>query len=149
MDASGVSSRRPAAPGRLAHTAVSCILPVKDMARMRRLYEQSLGLEPSGEKPDGKFIYQVGATEIALFRRPEGTRGTQSALRFRVADIAAAVCAIEARRRLRRLRPAGPRDGRARRRARRRQGGLLQRPRRKHPVPARGHRLKANAAWPR
>ena len=31
--------------GPLAATTVSCILPVKDMARARRLFEQSLGLE--------------------------------------------------------------------------------------------------------
>ncbi len=53
------------------------------MARARRFYEQSLGLEPSGEKPDGKFVYQFGATHTALS--------------FRVADIAAAVRALEAR----------------------------------------------------
>ena len=146
MHAPSVSSRRPAAASPLADTTVSCILPVEDMARARRFYEQSLGREPSGEQPDGKFIYQVGATEIALFPRPEGRRATHTAPSFRVAEIAAAVRDRGARRRLRRLRRAGPEDGRARLRARRREGGLVQRPRRQHPVPARGHRLKPNAA---
>ncbi len=90
-------SRGPVLAGPLSGTTVSCILPVKDMARARRFYEQSLGLEPSGEKPDGKFVYQIGATEIALFPRPEGTRATHTALSFRVADIVAAVRALEAR----------------------------------------------------
>jgi catechol 2,3-dioxygenase-like lactoylglutathione lyase family enzyme len=98
MPTQSVSSGHPAAAASpLAATSVSCILPVKDMARARRFYEQSLGLEPSGEKPDGKFVYQVGATEIALFPRPEGTRATHTALSFRVADIGAAVRALEAR----------------------------------------------------
>ena len=81
----------------LAGTTVSCILPVKDMARARRFYEQSLGLVPEGAKPDGKFVYRVGATEIALFPRAEGTKATHTALSFRVADIAAAVRALEQR----------------------------------------------------
>jgi catechol 2,3-dioxygenase-like lactoylglutathione lyase family enzyme len=85
----------PASP--LSGTTVSCILPVKDMARARRVYEQSLGLAPAGAKPDGKFVYQVGATEIALFPRPEGTKATHTALSFRVADIVAAVRALEQR----------------------------------------------------
>ena len=86
-----------AAMAPLAGTTVSCILPAKDMARARRFYRQSLGLAPAGEKPDGKFVYRVGATEIALFPRPEGTRATHTALSFRVADIAAAVRALEVR----------------------------------------------------
>ena len=35
---------------------VTAILPVKDMARARRFYENQLGLEPRGLRPDGKFI---------------------------------------------------------------------------------------------
>ena len=75
----------------LARTTVTCILPVKDMARARRFYEQSLGLVPAGAKPDGKFVYRLGATEIALFPREEGTKATHTALSFRVDDIAGAV----------------------------------------------------------
>jgi catechol 2,3-dioxygenase-like lactoylglutathione lyase family enzyme len=98
MLAPASSTARPAAAaGALDPIAVSCILPVKDMARARRFYEQSLGLVPAGAKPDGKFVYRVGATEIALFPRPEGTRATHTALSFRVADIAAAVNALEGR----------------------------------------------------
>jgi catechol 2,3-dioxygenase-like lactoylglutathione lyase family enzyme len=84
-------------PGPLAASSVSCILPVKDMARARRFYEQSLGLVAAGAKVDGKFVYRLGATEIALFPRPEGTLATHTALSFRVADIAAAVRALERR----------------------------------------------------
>ena len=83
--------------GPLAATTVSCILPVKDMARARRFYEQSLGLVPAGARPDGKFVYQIGATEIALFPRAEGTQATHTALSFRVDDIVAAVRGLEQR----------------------------------------------------
>lgn len=75
---------------------VSCILPVKDMARARQFYEQQLGLEAQGAKPDGKFVYRCGGTEIALFPRAEGTRATHTALSFQVADIMAAVAALGA-----------------------------------------------------
>ncbi|MGZ5250162.1 MAG: VOC family protein [Caldimonas sp.] len=76
---------------------VTCILPVKDMQRARRFYEDGLGLAAVGEKPDGKFVYRLGATEIALFPRAEGTKATHTALSFRVADIGAAIRRLESR----------------------------------------------------
>ena len=98
MPATEAPRASPAAhAGPLAATTVSCILPVKDMARARRFYEGALGLFPEGAKPDGKFVYRVGATEIALFPRAEGTKATHTALSFRVDDIAAAVRALEQR----------------------------------------------------
>jgi catechol 2,3-dioxygenase-like lactoylglutathione lyase family enzyme len=81
----------------LAQAQVSCMLPVKDLARARRFYEDSLGLEPLGAKPDGKFIYRCGGTELALFPKPEGTKAEHTALSFRVADIGRAVAALHAR----------------------------------------------------
>jgi len=81
----------------LARTTVSCILPVKDMARARRFYEQSLGFERGVDKADGKVVYAVAGTEIALFPRAEGTQATHTAISFRVADIAAAVRDLAAR----------------------------------------------------
>jgi catechol 2,3-dioxygenase-like lactoylglutathione lyase family enzyme len=81
----------------LSGTSVTCMLPVKDMARARRFYEAGLGLSPGGFKPDGKFVYRLGGTEIALFPKAEGTRAEHTALSFRVDDIQAAVRALEAR----------------------------------------------------
>jgi len=89
------SSVRPA--GAFPGLDVTCILPVKDMQRARRFYEAGLGLEPLGEKPDGKFVYRCGGTEIALFPRAEGTRATHTAVSFRVGDIAAAIGQLKAR----------------------------------------------------
>ncbi len=73
------------------------MLPVKDLARARRFYETQLGLAPVGLKPDGKFIYRSGNTELALFPRPGGTKAEHTALSFRVADIRAAIRELEAR----------------------------------------------------
>lgn len=78
-------------------TQVTCMLPVKDMARARRFYDTSLGLQPVGGKPDGKFVYRCGDTEIALFPKPEGTKAQHTALSFRVDNIADAIARLGAR----------------------------------------------------
>ena len=52
----------------LSQSQVTCMLPVKDLSRARRFYEERLGLEPHGLRPDGKFIYRVGAPRWRCFR---------------------------------------------------------------------------------
>lgn len=79
----------------LADAAVTTMLPVIDMARARRFYEDSLGLVPGGFRPDGKFVYQVAGSTLALFPKPEGTKAEHTAISFRVADIAAAIAALK------------------------------------------------------
>jgi len=81
----------------LAKTQVTCMLPVKDLARARRFYEECLRLEPFGAKPDGKFVYRCGGTEIALFPKPEGTKAEHTALSFAVSDIAAEIAELKGR----------------------------------------------------
>jgi catechol 2,3-dioxygenase-like lactoylglutathione lyase family enzyme len=75
----------------LSDSSVTTMLPVMDMARARAFYESSLGLRPGGLKPDGKFVYQVGGSTLALFPKPEGTHADHTALSFQVADIAASI----------------------------------------------------------
>ena len=81
----------------LQSAQVTCMLPVKDMARARRFYEEALGLLPLGAKPDGKFVYRSGGTELALFPKPEGTKAEHTAVSFRVHDIAAEIADLESR----------------------------------------------------
>ena len=81
----------------LSQSQVTCMLPVKDLQRARRFYEQSLQLEPVGAKPDGKFVYRCNSTEIALFPKPEGTKAEHTALSFQVTDIGAAINELKAR----------------------------------------------------
>ena len=76
---------------------VTCMLPVKDLARARRFYEEQLGLVPQGQRPDGKFTYRVHGTLLALFPKPEGTKAEHTALSFRVPRIDSAVAALKAR----------------------------------------------------
>jgi catechol 2,3-dioxygenase-like lactoylglutathione lyase family enzyme len=73
------------------------MLPVKDLQRARDFYERALGLEAIGAKPDGKFVYRCGGTELALFPKPEGTKAEHTALSFQVDDIGAAVGELERR----------------------------------------------------
>jgi catechol 2,3-dioxygenase-like lactoylglutathione lyase family enzyme len=81
----------------LSGTQVTCMLPVKDLARARRFYEEKLQLEAVGAKPDGKFVYRCGGTEVALFPKPEGTKAEHTALSFCVADIRSEIAQLKSR----------------------------------------------------
>ncbi len=73
------------------------MLPVKDLARARAFYEGGLGLQAGALKPDGKFVYRCGGTELALFPKADGTKAEHTAVSFRVDDIDAAVSELKAR----------------------------------------------------
>jgi catechol 2,3-dioxygenase-like lactoylglutathione lyase family enzyme len=79
----------------LSDASVTTMLPVKDRDRARAFYEGSLGLQPGGFKPDGKFVYRVGGSTLALFPKPEGTKADHTAISFRVDDIAASIEALK------------------------------------------------------
>lgn len=81
----------------IASTQVTCMLPVKDLERARRFYEQQLGLVAGALKADGKFVYRCGGTELALFPKPSGTKADHTAISFKVADIGKAVAELERR----------------------------------------------------
>lgn len=79
----------------LSDSSVTTMLPVRDMDRARAFYEGSLGLAPGGLKPDGKFVYLVGGSTLALFPKPEGTKADHTAISFRVQDIAASIAQLK------------------------------------------------------
>lgn len=81
----------------LGNAAMTTILPARDLARARAFYETTLGLEPIGPQPDGKFTFRVGNGELALFPKPEGTRAEHTAVSFRVEDIVATIRELERR----------------------------------------------------
>jgi catechol 2,3-dioxygenase-like lactoylglutathione lyase family enzyme len=81
----------------IADSEVTCMLPVKDMQRARAFYEGGLGLKAEGLRPDGKFVYRVGGTVLALFPKPEGTKAEHTAVSFQVARIEDAVAELKAR----------------------------------------------------
>jgi len=71
------------------------MLPVVDMTRAREFYEGRLGLIPGGFRPDGKFVYRVGGSVLALFPMTEGTKAEHTAISFQVADIMATIAALQ------------------------------------------------------
>jgi predicted enzyme related to lactoylglutathione lyase len=79
----------------LSTASVTTMLPVKDLARARTFYEACLGLEPGGLRPDGKFVYALGGSTLALFPKPEGTKADHTAISFQVDDIAASIDALK------------------------------------------------------
>lgn len=80
----------------LSNATVTAMLPVVDMSRARAFYEGKLGLQPAGPKPDGKVLYHVGGSDIALFPRDRATKAEHTALSFEVRDMASAVRELEA-----------------------------------------------------
>ena len=81
----------------LSQSQITCILPVKDLARARRFYEENLALEPRGLQPDGRFIYRCGGAEVALLPKRGGTKAEHTALSFKVDSINAAISTLKAR----------------------------------------------------
>ena len=81
----------------LTDAPVTTMLPVVDLARARAFYEHGLGLRPEGLKPDGKFVYRVGGTTLALFPKPGGTRADHTAVSFRVDDIGRTIAELKQR----------------------------------------------------
>jgi len=76
----------------LGKTRMTTMLPVVDVARARAFYEEKLGLESAGVRPDGKILYRLeGGGLLALFPRSEPTRAEHTAVSFEVPDVAAAV----------------------------------------------------------
>ena len=80
----------------LSNASVTTMLPVIDMARARGFYEGRLGLVPGGAKADGKFVYKVGGSVLALFPKPEGTHADHTAISFQVDDIVASIARMKA-----------------------------------------------------
>jgi hypothetical protein len=68
-----------------------------ELSRARHVSEERLGLAPEGLRPDGKFIYRCGGTEVALFPKPEGTKAEHTALSFKVDSISGAIATLKAR----------------------------------------------------
>ena len=81
----------------LSQSAVTTMLPVMDLARARAFYEECLGLQPGELRPDGKFVYRVGGSALALFPRPGGTKAEHTAISFQVSDIAASIRELKGR----------------------------------------------------
>ncbi|HJV95631.1 MAG TPA: VOC family protein [Albitalea sp.] len=72
----------------LTNSHITTILPVVQMDRARRFYEDKLGLVPEGEHADGSFTLRSGdGGTVALIPRPERKAAEYTSLSFEVDDI--------------------------------------------------------------
>ena len=81
----------------LRGTQVTTILPVVDVQRARRFYEDQLGLGPGRAGSMGDVLFEVGGAHVALSPRAEPTTAKHTALSFEVEDVAREVRDLEGR----------------------------------------------------
>jgi catechol 2,3-dioxygenase-like lactoylglutathione lyase family enzyme len=67
------------------------MLPVTDVARARRFYEEQLGLRPKTTLPSGEILYETGGSTLEIYPRAEPLRADHTPVSFEVEDIEAEV----------------------------------------------------------
>src|SRR6266545_6302955 len=80
----------------LSAAPIRAYIPVSDVARARKFYEQTIGLRPKQEYSGG-VIYECGGAEVFLY--PTSNAGTSKASQayWQVADVEAEVAELKAR----------------------------------------------------
>lgn len=81
----------------LARSRMTTILPVVDVARARRFYEDKLGLSAARTLPDGGVSYAGASGEIMLSPRKEPANNPYTAVSFEVDDVGREVRDLEGR----------------------------------------------------
>jgi catechol 2,3-dioxygenase-like lactoylglutathione lyase family enzyme len=81
----------------LASSKAISMLPVVEMSRARKFYEEALGLPRPVVQPNGTAQYEAGGTRFALYPRQTPTRADHTALSFEVKDLAAEMKQLRAR----------------------------------------------------
>ena len=85
-------------PAMLTNSHITTILPVVQMDRARRFYEEKLGLVPEGEHADGSFWMRGGdGGTVALILRPDRKQSEYTALSFEVDNIDTEIKELERR----------------------------------------------------
>jgi catechol 2,3-dioxygenase-like lactoylglutathione lyase family enzyme len=74
----------------LTGSKATAMLPVVDMKRARKFYEETLKLKAGGpprQAPEGEAHYDAGGTDIALYPRQTPTKADHTALTFEVQNL--------------------------------------------------------------
>ena len=81
----------------LATGAVSVMLPVEDVDRARKFYEEKVGLQFKGlDEFEGSAMFSLeGGTTLVLLPRPGGTRNESTAMSWAVEDVEQEVKELE------------------------------------------------------
>jgi predicted enzyme related to lactoylglutathione lyase len=80
----------------LANAPIRAYIPVSDVARARRFYEKTLGLQPKQEYAGG-VIYECGGAEVFMYPTPSAGTSQASQAFWQVADVEAEVAELKAR----------------------------------------------------
>ncbi|KAA1425088.1 VOC family protein [Mumia zhuanghuii] len=76
-------------------TAYTAMVPVRDVARARRFYEDTLGLKGKGDTIDGGYAFETAdGHALALLPDPDGEPTGRTTISFEVPDVAAEVVAL-------------------------------------------------------
>ena len=81
----------------LGHSNVTTILPVVNVDRARRFYEEKLGFSQGESTGDGGVLYRTGDGSFELSPRKEPTRNPYTAMSFEVRDVVGEVRELETR----------------------------------------------------
>ena len=82
----------------LTNSHLTTILPVVQVDRARRFYEEKLGLQPEGEHADGSFWMRTGTGDtVALIPRPDRKPAEYTSMSFEVDDIDSEIQDLERR----------------------------------------------------
>jgi catechol 2,3-dioxygenase-like lactoylglutathione lyase family enzyme len=81
----------------LAHAHFTAMLPVTDVARARRFYEERLGLHAKGALPNGEVLFESNGGTFALYPRESPPHSDHTQLTWEVQDVGAEVKDLRAR----------------------------------------------------
>lgn len=80
----------------LSTAPIRAYIPVSDVSRARRFYEQKLGLKPKQEFAGG-VIYECGGYEVFMYPTPNAGTSKASQAFWQVTDVEAEVADLKAR----------------------------------------------------
>ncbi len=82
----------------LANSPITTIVPVRQIERARRFYEDKLGLIAEGAHGDGSFAMRsASGGTLSLLPRPDQPKSGLTVLSFEVADVEAEIRDLERR----------------------------------------------------
>ena len=80
----------------LGTAPIRAYIPVSDLQRARKFYEQTLGLETL-EQYGGGVIYRCGGAEVFMYQTPNAGTSKASQAFWQVADVEAEVAELKVR----------------------------------------------------
>jgi catechol 2,3-dioxygenase-like lactoylglutathione lyase family enzyme len=80
----------------LKNAPIRAYIPASDIARARKFYEETLGLQPKEEYAGG-VVYECGGAEVFLYPTPNAGTSKASQAFWQVRDVEAEVAELKAR----------------------------------------------------